>query len=107
MRRAIISHALAALAMSVPWPLLILLVADSTHNDFATGLTGAARMLPYVVLSWYVARLADRHARDAVVRFTLVARLVLLGGAALALEVDAITLAVVLTTLAVASATPA
>lgn len=106
-RRAIVSHALAALSMSLPWPLLILLVWESTGDDVAVGLTGAARMLPYVALSWYVGRLADRHQRDRVVRLTLAARVVLLAIAAGALAADLVPAAVVATTLAVASATPA
>jgi len=106
-RRLLISHALAALSMSVSWPLLILLVSAQTHDDFAVGLTGAARMLPYVALSWYVGRLADRHARDRVVRATLVARVALLALAAGCLGVGWLPGAVVATTLAVASATPA
>lgn len=106
-RRAILSHALAALAMSVSWPLLIVMVWEATRNDLAVGLTGAARMLPYVALSWYVGRLADRHQRDRVVRATLIARLILLTSAAVAIALGALPWVVASATLAVACATPA
>ena len=48
------------------------------HVGLLVGLTGAARMLPYVALSWATGRLADRFRRDRIVRGTLVARLALL-----------------------------
>ena len=76
------SHGLAALAMSLPWPLLLVLVDDRTGTTSAAalllGLTGAARMLPYVALSWATGTLADRFRRDRLVRATLVARAALL-----------------------------
>lgn len=73
-RRLLVSHALAAVGMSLPWPLLLLLVWQRGHGDLALGLTGAARMLPYVALSWATGPIADRFRRDRVVRGTLVAR---------------------------------
>ncbi len=49
------AHALAAVAMSLPWPLLLLLVWQRTggtaRGDLLLGLAAAARMLPYVLLS--------------------------------------------------------
>jgi MFS family permease len=77
-RRLLVSHALAAVGMSLPWPLLLLLVWQRGDGDLAVGLTGAARMLPYVGLSWATGTFADRFRRDRVVRATLVARAVLL-----------------------------
>ena len=50
------SHALASVAMSLPWPWLLVLVWDETHSPALLGLTAAARMLPYVVCSWWAAR---------------------------------------------------
>jgi MFS family permease len=82
-RGLLVSHALAAGGMSLPWPLLLLLVWQRGEENLAVGLTGAARMLPYVALSWATGTFADRFRRDRVVRVTLVARatlLVLVGG---------------------------
>ena len=63
-RRLLVSHALAAVGMSLPWPLLLragLGAAPATaRGDLLLGLTGAARMLPYVALSWATGTLADR-----------------------------------------------
>jgi hypothetical protein len=101
------SHALAAVAMSLPWPWLLVLVWDHTHDPGLLGLTAASRMVPYVACSWWVARIGDRHQRDAVIRGTVVARLVLLAGVPLAVRADLVALAIVLATLAVAAATPA
>ncbi len=101
------SHALAALAMSLPWPWLLVLVWDETHSPGLLGLTAAARMLPYVACSWWAARVGDRHRRDRVVRVTIVARLVLLAGVPVAVALDQLAAAVVLAALAVAVATPA
>ena len=70
-RRVIVSHAIAALAVSLPWPLLLVLVAPSTDNPWLLGLAGSARMLPYVAVSWLTARLADAMRRDLIVRLTL------------------------------------
>ena len=50
--RVVVAHALAAVAMSMPWPLLIDEVWRRTHDDTLLGVTGAARLLPYVALSW-------------------------------------------------------
>ena len=60
--------------MSLPWPLLVLLVWERAGDGWVLGVAGAARMLPYVALSWAAGRLADRYARDRIVRLTLVAR---------------------------------
>jgi MFS family permease len=106
-RRVIISHGLAALGMSVAWPLLLLLVWHETHSDLLLGLAGAARMLPYVLLSWATGRLADRFRRDRVVRWTLYARLLLLAMMASCLAMGWTLSALVAATAAVAVATPA
>lgn len=101
------SHALAAIAMSLPWPWLLVLVWDETHSPGLLGLAAAARMLPYVVCSWWAARVGDRRRRDLVVRATVVARLALLAGVPAAVALDQVAAAVALAALAVAVATPA
>jgi MFS transporter len=110
-RRLLVSHALASVAMSLPWPLLLVLVWDrvegSGRGDLLLGLTGAARMLPYVALSWATGTLADRFRRDRLLRLTLVGRAALLAVLALAVWQDQLVVAVVVATLAVACGTPA
>lgn len=114
--RVVVAHALAAVAMSMPWPLLIDEVWRRTHDDTLLGVTGAARLLPYVALSWLVARLADRFARSRVIRGTLFLRIALLGAGALVSSPvgtgwlgasSAQTASVILATAVVAAATPA
>ena len=114
--RVVVAHALAAVAMSMPWPLLIDEVWRRTHDDTLLGLTGAARLLPYVALSWLVARLADRFARSRVIRGTLLLRIALLGAGALVSSPvgtgwlgasSAQAASVILATAVVAAATPA
>jgi MFS family permease len=106
-RRTIGAHALAAIGMSLPWPLLVLLVWERAGDGWTLGLAGAARMLPYVALSWLAGRLADRYARDRIVRLTIVARLALLLVVAGALAAGVTWAALVAATAAVAVATPA
>ena len=106
-RRLLASHALAATGMSLPWPLLLLLVWEQTHSAAALGLAGAARMAPYVLFSWAVGRLADRYPRHLIVLATLGARLVALAAMALLLLAGQVLGAVVAAAVAVAVATPA
>ncbi len=103
----VVSHALAALGMSLPWPLLVAEVWSHTHDDLLLGISGAARMLPYVLLSWWVAQVGDRFRRSAVIRATLVGRAVLLVAASLVAGADRIGAAVVLATATVAVGTAA
>jgi hypothetical protein len=105
--RLLASHALAATAMSLPWPWLLVLVWDATHSPALLGLAAAARMLPYVACSWWAGRIGDRHRRDRVVRVTIALRLLLLAAVPLAVAVDRLGLAVGLAAAAVAAATPA
>src|SRR3954468_14009521 len=83
--RLLASHALASVAMSLPWPWLLVLVWESTHDPALLGLTAAARLAPYVACSWWVSRIGDRLGRDVVVRATIAGRLVLLTLVAVAL----------------------
>jgi MFS family permease len=97
--------------MSLPWPLLLVLVwertGDGARGDLLLGLSAAARMLPYVLLSWAIGMLADRYRRDRLVRVTLAGRAVLLVGVALAVAQGWLLLAVLTAALAIACGTPA
>ncbi len=106
-RRVIVSHTLGALALSLPWPLLLVLVVEQSDDPWLLGLAGAARMLPFVLCSWVGGRLADAMRRDLIVRATLVVRVLTLLVAALAVVEGEVWVAVAATTLAVAVATPA
>lgn len=105
--RVVVSHALAAVGLSLPWPLLLLEVSERSTDGWVLGLAAAARMLPYVLVSWCAGRIGDRVRRDRVVRVTLLGRVVLLALTGVALALDHALLAVVAATLAVAVATPA
>jgi MFS family permease len=110
-RRLLGCHALASVGMSLPWPLLLVLVWTTTgedpHGDLLLGLTAAARMLPYVALSWATGPLADRFRRDRLLRVTLAARAVLLVAVAVAVGQGWLLAAVLAATAAVAAGTPA
>ena len=106
-RRAVGSHALASVGMSLPWPLLLVLVWETTHDDVLLGMTGAARMLPYVAVSWAAGRLADRCSRHRLVRLTLWIRAALLLVLAVAVATDRLLVAVLAATACIAAATPA
>jgi MFS family permease len=80
---------------------------DGPHGPLAVGLTAAARMLPYVLLSWAVGSLGDRTRRDRLLAATLWLRLAFLCLLAVALLDQALVLAVVAASLAVACGTPA
>ncbi|MET0524494.1 MAG: MFS transporter [Nocardioides sp.] len=109
--RHLASFAAASLALSLPWPLLLVLAwdryGDGPHGPLAVGLTAAARMLPYVLLSWVVGSLGDRIRRDRLLTATLVLRSAFLCLLAVALLDEALLLAVVAAALAVACGTPA
>ena len=91
--RLIASYACAAVAVGLPWPLLLVLVWDrygaDPHGAWVVGLAGAARMAPYVLLSWAAGSFGDRVRRDRLVRTTYAARLVFLSSGAVALAVAA------------------
>jgi MFS family permease len=108
--RLLAAYACGSLATGLPWPLLLVLVwdqyGDGPHGAWAVGLAGAARMAPYVLLSWAVGSLGDHVRRDRLVRVTMALRLVFLALAAVALAGDHVGLAVVATALAVTAGTP-
>jgi MFS family permease len=93
--------------MSMPWPALLADVWSQTHSDNWLGLTGAARFLPYVLLSAAAGILADRFRRTSVLRSSALTRAVLLVGCVVLLRSDQLALAVLLAVLAVAAGTPA
>lgn len=103
----LVSHALAAVAMSLPWPLLMLKVHEQFGDGWQLGFTGAARMLPYVALSWFIGGLADRWGRGRVVRASLVLRMGLLAITAAAISADDLGWAIVAATATIALSTPA
>lgn len=105
-RRVLLAHGLAAAGMGLPWPVLLVLV-DLEGSPLLLGVAGAARLAPYVVLSWWSGRLADRRERARIVRLSLVARVVLLLMCAAAIAAGQTWLAVAAATLAIAAGTPA
>jgi len=102
--RLLAAYACGSLAVGLPWPLLVVLVWD--QGPLVVGLTGAARMAPYVLLSWAVGSIGDHVSRDRLVRATMAGRLLFLGVAAGALATDHVGVAVVAAALAVATGTP-
>ena len=104
--RTLGAYAAASLATALPWPLLLVLAWDEWGGT-AVGLVAAARMAPYVLLSWAVGTLGDRVRRDRLVLATLLARLVLLTGVGVAVAAGSLLTAVLLAGLAVASGLPA
>ncbi|QLQ16967.1 MAG: hypothetical protein HZY73_16380 [Micropruina sp.] len=60
-RRLLASHALSAVAMAMPWPAL--LAAAWRVDPGWAGVVGAARLAPYVLLSWAVGGVGDRFGR--------------------------------------------
>jgi MFS family permease len=104
--RLVASHALGATAISVPWPLLLAEVWTTTGSDGWLELTGAARLLPYVLLSTTAGILADRFARAAVLRWSAALRTLLLAGAGAAVLTGGLGVGVALAALSVAVSTP-
>ncbi len=105
--RLVVSHGLSAIAMAMPWPALLALVWSETSSELWLAVTGAARMAPYVLLSWAAGALGDRYPRVAVVKVSTALRLGLLVATAVLLSADQISAAVVAATLTVAVGTPA
>jgi hypothetical protein len=105
--RLVASHALAGTAIALPWPLLLAEVWSATGSDAWLGLTGAARLLPYVLLSTAGGMLADRFSRATVLRWSGALRTLLLTGAGAAVVAGQLGLGVGLAALSVAVSTPA
>ena len=105
--RLVASHALGATAISLPWPLLLAEVWSATGSDAWLGLTGAVRLLPYVLLSTAAGILADRIARTTVLRWSAALRTLLLAGAGAAVLSGQLGPGVCLAALSVAVSTPA
>jgi MFS family permease len=106
-RRILVAHGLGATALGLPWPGLLVAVWDDSHSNGRLGLTGAARMAPYVLLSWLAGRVADRLSRGRLVRANLAARVAALVATALRLAGDHAGAAVACACLTVALGTPA
>jgi MFS family permease len=106
-RRLICVHALSAVAMGLPWPALLVAVWNDTNSEVWLGAAGAARMAPYVLLSWLAGRMADRMNREWCVRASLVTRTILLLATATLLSVGSVQAAVVTACLTIACGTPA
>ncbi len=107
LQRLVLSHGLSAVAMAMPWPALLALTWATTHSETVLGLVGAARMAPYVFLSWAGGALGDRVSRTLLLRLSTRIRAMLLALAALALKFDHLTTAIVVATVVVAVGTPA
>jgi MFS family permease len=105
--RLILAHGTASVAMALPWPALCVITWSSTHSDVWLGVAGAARMAPYVALSWLAGALGDRVPRIRLLRASTWVRAALLMAAALLVEMGHGLAAVVATTLVVAVGTPA
>ncbi len=107
LQRLVLGHGVAATAMAMPWPVLLALTWDQTHSDTSLAVVGAARMAPYVALSWAAGSLGDRISRTTVIRLSAQVRAVLLLGAAAAVHGGHVGAAVALATLTVVAGTPA
>ncbi len=109
--RLLAAYACSSVAIGLPWPLLLVLVwdqyGDGPHGALIVGLAGAARMAPYVLLSWAIGSLGDHVRRDRLVVVTSALRLVFLLAAAAAVAGGHIGLGVLAASLAVLSGTPA
>ncbi len=108
--RLLAAYACSSVAIGLPWPLLLVLVwdqyGDGPHGALIVGLAGAARMAPYVLLSWAIGSLGDHVRRDRLVRVTAALRLVFLVAAAAAVASDHVGLGVLAAALAVLGGTP-
>ena len=79
---------------------------DGPHGALIVGLAGAARMAPYILLSWAVGSLGDHVRRDRLVQATSALRLAFLVAAAAAVAADRIGLGVIAAAVAVLCGTP-
>ena len=106
-RRLVLSHAMSAAAMAMPWPVLLALTWQQTHSTTALAVVGALRMAPYVALSWAAGALADRVSRTRLVVASTSVRVLLLLAVTGAVLSGHLAPAVALATLVVAAGTPA
>ncbi len=108
--RLLAAYACSSVATGLPWPLLLVLVwdqyGDGPHGALIVGLAGAARMAPYVLLSWAVGSLGDHVRRDRLVQATSALRLVFLVAAAAAIAGGHVGLGVLAAAFAVLCGTP-
>ncbi|MFT4215905.1 MAG: MFS transporter [Micropruina sp.] len=76
-RRLVAAHALAAIAVALPWPALLAAIWRIADDSALVGLAGAARFAPCVLLSALLGGLGDRIGRLRAVRLSVSARVVL------------------------------
>lgn len=107
MRRLIASHALAGMAVSLPWPALLAAVWQASDDPALLGLAGAARFAPCVLLSAFLGGIGDRLGRFRTVRAVTAARLALLLLTAVFLQTGLLWAALATATLTVAAGVPA
>ena len=105
-RRLLGAFALSAIGAGLPWPLLLLLTWQQTHDTRALAVVGAARLVPYITLSWWTSRIGDRWPRGRVVSMTYALRVLAAVLGAVALATHHTTLAVMAYTVLVALGTP-
>lgn len=105
--RLIASHALAGVAVSLPWPALLAEIWRSTDDALLIGLAGAARFAPCVLLSAFLGGVGDRYGRFRAVRVVTVVRAMLLAVATGFMVAELPWAALAVTTLTVAAGVPA
>lgn len=106
-RRMVLSHALAGIAVGLPWPALLASVWQVTDDPALIGLVGAARFAPCVLLSAVLGGIGDRVGRLFAVRVSTAAKLGLLALCAAFMLAGSLWPAVIAATLTVAAGVPA
>ena len=104
--RLIVAHTMGALAVGMPWPVLMAMLWVPYEDNLVAGIFAAARTAPYLVLSWFVGASTARWTRTSVFRAASGVRAVALVGCAAAANGGAVGAACVLAVLAVALGTP-
>ncbi|MFT4294230.1 MAG: MFS transporter [Micropruina sp.] len=106
-RRLVAAHALAAVAVALPWPALLAAIWRIAADPALVGLAGASRFAPCVLLSAFLGGLGDRIGRLRAVRLSIAARVLLVASVAALLLGDLPWPALVAATLSVAVGVPA
>lgn len=106
-RRLVAAHALAGVAVALPWPALLAAVWQATDDPTLIGLAGAARFAPCVLLSAFLGGIGDRVGRLRAVRASAAVRLGLLIVLAAFVMLQQPWAALVAATLTVAAGVPA
>ncbi len=106
-RRMVLSHALAGVAVGLPWPALLACGWQVSDDPAVLGLLGAARFAPCVLLSAVLGGIGDRIGRLFAVRVSTATRLGLLAVCAAFMLAGSLWPAVIAATLTVAAGVPA